>query len=177
MKATFLILAGAFAVGCASAGPTPQSQGQLRDVVQTENGLILRTTPDYSSRDDLAKPSDEAYAAMLLAYQKLGITVTTNDPVHRTVGNAEVLVVHRLNGEDLSRYFECGRDAMQTPRADHDRITFSVMSTLSADGSNGTRVETLVTARGTDPSATGTEVYCSTTGHLENELIKAAKQS
>jgi hypothetical protein len=163
-------------VGCVSANPSPRSQGELRDVIQTENGQIYRTTPDYAIKGGLAKPMDESFAAMLLAYQKLGITATTNDEINHSIGNTAVLVIHRLNGEDLNRYFECGRDAMNTPRADRYRITFSVMTTLFADGPGVTKVETLVTARGTDPGGDGANVYCSTTGHLENEILKTAKE-
>jgi len=167
-------MAGAFALGCATGSANPQRQGELRDVVQTEDGLMLRTTPDYAIQGAIPKPVDEAYAAMLLAYQKLGITTTANDPDNRRVGNLAVTVVHRLNGEDLSRYFECGRDALGTPRADRYRITFSVMSTVAADGPTAANVQTMVTAHGTDPGG-GSDVYCSTTGHLELELVKAAK--
>ncbi|HXB23109.1 MAG TPA: hypothetical protein VNV25_00120 [Gemmatimonadaceae bacterium] len=176
MRAPFVIIAGALALACTTVGPSPQRQGELRDVVQTDNGQMYRTTPDYAITGALPKPIDEAYAAMLLAYQKLGIETTTNDPNGRSVGNMAVLVVHRFNGEDLSRYFECGRDALGTPRADHYRITFAVISTLVADGPTATKVETLVTARGTDPGGGGSDLYCSTTGHLENEIVKTARQ-
>jgi hypothetical protein len=175
MRAACLSLAGAFAVGCVSVGPSPQRTGELRDVVQTEDGLVLRTTPDYAIKGGLAKPLDESFADMLIAYEKLGIQTTTNDSGAHTVGNMQVTALHRLNGEDLSRYFECGRDGLGTPRADRYRITFTVISTLSKDGPNATKVETLVTARGTDPGGNGSDVYCSTTGRLENELVKIAK--
>lgn len=137
---------------------------------------MFRTTPDYAIIGALPQPVDEAFAAMLIAYEKLGIETTTNDSGSHNVGNTAVTVVHRLNGEDLSRYFECGRDAFGTPRADRYRITFAVVSTLSASGPTATKVATLVTARGTDPGGNGSDVYCSTTGHLEAELIKTAKQ-
>ncbi len=175
MRAPFVIIAGALALACATVGPSPQRQGELRDVVRTDNGQMYRTTPDYAIDGALPKPVDEAFAAMLLAYQKLGIEATTNDPSGHNVGNMQVQAVHRFNGEDLSRYFECGRDALQTPRADRYRITFAVVSTLTADGPTATKISTLVTARGTDPGG-GTDVYCSTTGHLENEIVKTAKQ-
>ena len=176
MRAAFVGLAGAFALGCITASNSPQRQGELRDVVQTEDGQMLRTTPDYSIRDAIPKPVDEAFAAMLLAYQKLGIQTTTNDVDGHSVGNMSVTALRQFHGQDLSRYFECGRDAFNTPRADRYRITFSVVSTLAADGPGVTKVETLVTARGNDPSGNGNDVYCSTTGHLEALLIETAKQ-
>lgn len=175
MRVAFLSLAGALALGCATGSSTPQRQGELRDYAQSENGKIYRTTSDYAITGSVSQPVDEAYASMLLAYQKLGIVAAINDPVNHRVGNTAVNVLHRWNGEDLSRFFECGRDALQTPRADDDRITFSVVTTLGANGAD-TKVETLVTARGTDPGANGSTVYCSTTGHLEALLLKLAKQ-
>jgi hypothetical protein len=176
MRAAFVSIAGALALGCASVGPSPQRQGELRDVMRTEDGVMLRTTPDYAISGALPKPVDEAFAAMLLAYQKLGIEATTNDSGSHSVGNMAVLAVHRFNGEDLSRYFECGRDALGTPRADHYRITFAVVSTLTKDGPTVTKVETLVTARGVDPGGNGSDLYCSTTGHLENEIVQLASK-
>ena len=176
MRSALVGLAGAVALGCASAGnPSPQQQAGLRDVAQTENGVILRTTPDYAIRGELPLPIDEAFAAMMLAYQKVGIELKTTDTGTHSLGNRTVSVVHQLHGQDLSRYFECGRDPMNGPRADHFRITFAAISTLTADGPSDTMVETLVTARGTDPAG-ATDVYCSSTGHLEAELIKIAKQ-
>jgi|SRR5579872_3462463 len=175
MRAVFVGLAGAVALGCATAGSGSQSTGELRDVAHNENGQMLRTTPDYAIGGSVSRPVDEVYASMLLAYQKLGIEAAINDPVNHRVGNTAVNVLHHWNGEDLSRFFECGRDALQTPRADDDRITFSVVTTLGASGAE-TKVETLVTARGTDPGANGSTVYCSTTGHLEALLLKLAKQ-
>ncbi|HZS58444.1 MAG TPA: hypothetical protein VFA43_04190 [Gemmatimonadaceae bacterium] len=176
MRAVFVGLAAAAALGCATAGSSSQSTGELRDVAHNENGQMLRTTPDYAITGSVSRPVDEAYAGMLLAYQKLGIEAAINDPVNHHVGNTAVNVLHRWNGEDLSRFFECGRDAFQTPRADQDRITFSVVTTLGAAGTADTKVETLVTARGTDPGANGSTVYCSTTGHLEALLLKLANQ-
>jgi hypothetical protein len=123
--------------------------------------------------DSVVQPVDEAFAALLLAYQKLGIVTATNDPVGHHIGNTSLTVLHRWNNEDVSRFFECGRDgATGTLRADRYRITFSVMSSLAAKGARETRIETVVTARGTDPGAGGS-VYCSTTGHLEALLIGA----
>jgi hypothetical protein len=176
VRAALVCTAGAFALGCLATGPFPQRQGELRDVAQTVNGQTIRTTSDGAITEAIPKPVDEAFAAMLLAYQKLGIATTTNDSGSHNVGNMAVTVVHRFNGEDLSRYFECGRDALGTPRADRYRITFAVISTLAADGLAGTKVETLVTARGTDPGGNGSDLYCSTTGHLEFELVKTASQ-
>ena len=176
MRAALVGLAGAFALGCATAGSSPQQAGALRDVAQNENGEILRTTPDYAIKGAVSRPIDEAYAGMLLAYQKLGIEATTNDPVKHTLGNTSVGAQHRFYGEDLSRFFECGRDAFNTPRADRYRLTFAVVTTLVAEGPTDTRVETFVTARGSDPGGNGSDVYCSTTGHLEGLLIKLAKE-
>jgi hypothetical protein len=175
MRVAFVIIAGALALACATVGPSPQRQGELRDVVRTDNGQMYRTTPDYAITGALPKPVDEAFAAMLLAYQKLGIEATTNDTGTHSVGNMAVLAVHQFNGEDLSRYFECGRDALGTPRADHYRITFAVVSTLTKDGPTATKVETFVTARGSDPGGSS-DVYCSTTGHLENEIVQMASK-
>lgn len=176
MRAAFVGLAGALALGCVTASSSPQRQGELRDVYQTEDGLMLRTTPDYAIKGDVSRPIDEAYAALLLAYQKLGIETTTNDPVGHNLGNTSVDVLHRFNNEYLSRYFECGRDPLGGPRADHYRIRFAVISSLRPDGPSNTKVETLVTARGSDPGGDGADVYCSTTGQLEALLIKTAKQ-
>lgn len=175
MRAAFLSVAGAIALGgCVSTNPSPQRPGELRDVAQDQSGNVLRTTPDYAIKDVLAQPIDEAFAAMLLAYQKLGIQTATNDEANHRLGNTAVTVVHQFHGEDVSRFFECGRDAFGTPRADRYTITFAVITTLAPDGRGSTNVETLVTARGRDPGG-ASDLYCSTTGHLEAELIKAAR--
>jgi hypothetical protein len=162
------------ALGCASSTPQPNT-GALRDVSQTENGQIIRTTPDYAIQSGIPLPVDEAYAAMMVGYSRLGIPTTTSDEGHHVLGNGAYSVTHRFRGENLSRFFECGRDGLGVPRADRYELTVSVMSSLAPDGPQNTKVQTLVTAKGSDPTGDGQDVYCSTTGHLEAELIDATR--
>lgn len=174
MRPTFVVLASSLLWGCVATNPAPGTL-PYRDVATTEDGSIIRTSSDVAIRASLNLPMDEAYAAMLLAYSHLGIEATTNDSGSHVVGNMSFTLQGAFHHENLSRYFECGRDAaLGTPRADHYRITFSVVSTLRPAGTSATNVETLVTAKGSDPSGNGADVYCSTTGHLEAELLQAA---
>jgi hypothetical protein len=175
VRPTFVAVLGVLACGCLSASPGPPQPAAAREVMTTEDGSILRTNPDYAIKGTINLPLDEAYAAMLVAYSKLGIEATTNDSGAHVVGNASMTVVHQFQREDLSRFFECGRDALGGPRADHYRVTFSAISTLTAVGPQATEVETLVTAKGSDPGGNGSDVYCSTTGHLEAALVRAAR--
>jgi hypothetical protein len=175
VRPTFVAVVGALACGCVSGNQGPPQTAASREVTTTEDGSILRTTPDYAIRGVINLPLDEAYAAMMVAYARLGIEATTNDSGGHVVGTTSMTVVHRFRDLDLSRYFECGRDAVGAPRADRYRVTFSAISTLSADGPSNSKVETLVTAKGSDPGGNGSDVYCSTTGRLEADLIKATK--
>jgi hypothetical protein len=174
MRAAGFVLAVSLTCGCVSANPSPGAL-PYRDVATTEDGSVIRTTSDYAIKGSLNLPLDEAYAAMLLAYSHLGIEATASDSGSHVVGNTSVTVERQFLKENLSRYFECGRDAgLGTPRADHYRITFSVFSTLRASGTSATNVETLVTARGVDPGGNASDVYCATTGRLEAQLLRAA---
>jgi hypothetical protein len=178
MRASMVGVLGALAIGCATTGCATTNSvsqpGGPRDVALTENGTYIRTNRDYSVEGVIARPIDEAFAQMMLAYSKLGIPTTTMDTGGHLLGNTAFSMQHRFNGEDVSRYFECGKDATGFPRADRYQITLSVVTTLRAQGPSETEVETLVTARGRDNGGTGADLYCSTTGHLETQLHKAA---
>ncbi len=171
----------AFAVligGCASAPGTPAPRDAERVLIEDDAGRVTRTTADSPNDLTMERPLDDAYAAVVTAYIKLGIDVGTRDAERHIVGNVHVVAIHSLHGTALSRYLRCGVDIASGPLADKDRLTISVVSTLTALGNGTTRVSTMVEGTAQPTSGDSNDpTHCSSTGMLEQTLVKAANAS
>jgi hypothetical protein len=178
------------ALSCASgnAGNPPQSGPTDLGAVQgnraipsragsgqsmyTQGASNIYTSPDAAVVATIPASLDMAYAAIISGYSGIKIDVLTADSRSHVVGNSRVLATGSMLGKPLSKFFDCGKNGVTgVPRADDYHVTFSIVSTLSRVDSLTTRVSTLVTASAADPSTTGTEVHCVTTGALERTLL------
>jgi hypothetical protein len=163
--------------GLRNNGPIPVSNGATKQRTSTGKGLSVAnsyTSADLGMSTVVPAPLDTAYTALTKAYLSLGLQVS-RDPGAHVVGNDHVVVMRNMLGRKLSAFFNCGMDAViGSPRADTYQVTFSVMSTLSAADAGHTRVITLVTGQAADLATSASAVYCSSTGLMENTLVRAA---
>jgi len=142
---------------------------------QSGSRVYATTSADLGMQTFLSVPLDSAYRALQKGYLALGLELTTKDEASHVVGNNRVVVRQKMLGRNLSAYFICGQDAvMGWPRADHQQVIFSAVSTLSKADDGHTRVVTLVTGEASDLATSASAVYCSSTGLLETTILKAA---
>ena len=170
-------------LACASAG-TPaadrvgnqtvtvsRGSGPVEDV----GGVVTLTRTDVSATDSLEAVGPPAMAALLAAYEALGIPATIADSAAGRVGNLRFMVRRRLGGTPLSRFVSCGT-SLTGPRADTDRVQLRVVSTLRHVAGEWTRVTTTVAAQATDVSGTSADPQlCASTGALERAVNQRAR--
>jgi hypothetical protein len=122
----------------------------------------------------VAAAPGQVHRALVVAFRELGIPVEIADERTGQVANTQFRVNRELAGARLSRFLSCG-ETITGPRADSDRVLMSVVSTVTSEEPEGSRIETRVVAVATDTGGTGGRQACSSTGELEQRLHRAAR--
>ena len=156
--------------GCASA-PPPTERGQVDRVLVSGDGGI-GTIHSYKDPGvtvaTFKSPRTVVVPILKAAYEELAIPVKVADPTTGQVGNNFFIKTFRLGKQPLSHYLICG-DNSAGPVADNYKITMSVLSVVSANGS-GSSVNTIVQARADSEAGSSGSIQCQTTGYLEDDL-------
>ena len=141
---------------------------------------VVRLEPSVARtlHEDLALTVDQAWGALPLAYEALGLSLTTLDSEQRRVGAGGQRVQGRLKGAWMSRYVDCGTAANGLPHADAYAVTLDVLSQVEGRADvAAASVSTTVKAVGRPASVSSSNfVNCTTTGALERrvaELVRA----
>jgi hypothetical protein len=150
---------------CATA--TKQTTPPDRVLVTTDAGTI-RTPEGASSDSTIDAPPDSAFAALMAAYQDLGIDVKLLNPQTREIGNRRFAKIYDLAGMRMSKYVGCG-STETGPAADNYRITMSIVSRVSPSGT-GSRIDTQMTAYAEDLGSSKGAISCTTLGVLEQRI-------
>ncbi|GLC25844.1 hypothetical protein [Roseisolibacter agri] len=168
-------------VGCASApaASTIETTGKRREMVAVgEQVVVLEPTVARAIREELALPADRAWALLPLAYEALGLPLTTLDSERRLIGAGGVRAQGRLGGAWLSRYVDCGTAATGLANADSYAVTLDVVTQVDgrADGANA-GLSTAIRASGRPTStSTSNPVNCVSRGTLERRLAEVVRE-
>jgi hypothetical protein len=164
--------------GCASGGVSsaPQKSTTMVSVPVGnggDQGSVDMVINSYNANapvvSTLSARRDAVWSALDATYQAIGITVAMRDPANWQMGNRNLQVSRRLNGNSLSRYFNCGNTGMGAEIADSYRLTASVVSTVAEQGA-GSRLETVAQAVARQQGTSSPPVNCASTGQLEQEI-------
>ena len=168
----FLVLA---LMGCASGsgsttGSTADSRPSIEERTILTDDRLYRSTVDSRRVSTLVPaPRDKVWQAVQAAYTELGIDVKTMNPNTGELGNTAHTTQRTLAGKPISNFLNCGTDAITGPIANTHRIVLSLLTTLSPD-SNGTMIESRLTATARKVGTSNDPLACSTTGRLERDL-------
>jgi hypothetical protein len=185
---------GALACASSSGGDTAQAGAQNLGTIQGNRAVTVGansgqsqnmvgateivTAPDRSVVATVPASLDMAFAAIVSGYSGIKIQVLTADSRSYVLGNTLVRASGTMLGQPLSRFFDCGKSGLTgMPRANDYHVTFSILSSLSRVDSATTRVTTAISATAADPSTSGTDVHCASTGALERALLSASGYS
>jgi hypothetical protein len=118
---------------------------------------------------------DAVYAALVDAYQQLGLPLSFKDDARRRAGNIG-LKARRQVGKIAMRYaVDCGED-IAGPKADSYEVTLSIESSVVAGETAGTStLGTVVSGSGRPVTTSGADVNCSSKGEIERSLQKAVR--
>jgi hypothetical protein len=120
----------------------------------------------------VSTPPAALMSGLKAAYAELGIEVKLWNPETGEVGNRNFTKMYRLAGKPISEYLGCGTTATGQA-ADNYRITMSLVSRVTPNGS-GSTVETALTAYAEDISSSKGTLACLTLGTLEQRLQQLA---
>jgi hypothetical protein len=171
---TALTLTACAAQSAATVGSTPTR----REFVAVGDQVVqLEPTTARTRREATGSTPDRSWAALPLAYEALGLALTTLDSDRRRVGAGGVRVQGRLKGTWLSRYVDCGTATTGLPHADSYLVTLDVLSQVDGQPDGEAELSTAVKAVARPASVSSSNpVNCPSTGHLEKriaELVRA----
>lgn len=163
----FAVFATLASLGACASASKASSTPTDRVVATTDVGTI-RTHEGMATDSVIEAPPDTAFAALVAAYQDLGIDVKLLDATNRQVGNRRFSKMYDLAGVRLSKYFGCG-STETGPAADNYRVTMSVVSQVIPSGAVS-RVDTQLTAYAEDLASSKGTISCTTLGGLEQRI-------
>jgi hypothetical protein len=163
-------LAAVLAAACASASAVGSDPNTDRVLATSDAGVLRDDDRIAHPKVALEISADSAFKLLPLAYKAVGVEATYSDPALLKVGNRDFTRVGRLGDVLLHNYVGCGT-TMTGLAADNYRVQLSLISYVSAKGT-GSSVQTALTARATDPSASKGWISCLSTQVLENRVNK-----
>ncbi|MDB4952307.1 MAG: hypothetical protein JWM27_4956 [Gemmatimonadetes bacterium] len=167
--AALLALSACASSGLAPSGSTRQVTVRSGDMKNSTAWTFAVTPEDRVVPTVVPLSADSAWTAAQRAYVSLGLAVTRLDAAHRVIGSRPALAGHRLLGEPLSAFVDCGVNAARAPIVTVYTVTLAVTTQVVPVGGTS-RVETLVQARAQDPVHNNPAVTCSSSGRLEARI-------
>jgi len=120
------------------------------------------------------EPPVQTLIALKDAYAALGIQMKYSNPATSELGNLNFTKMHSIAGQPMSTYLNCGH----TPyglAADAYRIMMSMVSMVSREGTSGSRIQTRLQAKASDPGVSTEPRDCQSLGTLEARLHQLVK--
>ncbi|HEU5207824.1 MAG TPA: hypothetical protein VFU06_00320 [Longimicrobiales bacterium] len=179
MTRTVCVVAVLTLAGCAS-GPSRTNAGPHTEAVTVGRDAggatdIRVTTEAYEKAYDVPGAREVLFNRFPEAFDALGLPAPMLDRRTWTAAVRDYTVQRRLNGERLSRMFECGSGPAGR-YADTRRIEMDVTVRLEPAG-DGTRVSTDIVAHSYDPTGRTQNTQCTTRGLLERMIADALAAS
>jgi ribosomal protein L11 len=174
MRSIFVIsLAALTLTACA---PAQQSASPTGSAVTGMSQTIVLKTSDADRHEDVIvdEPPVQTLIALKDAYAALGIEMKYSNPSASELGNLNFTKMHSIAWKPMSSYLNCG----QTPyglAADAYRIQMSMVSMVVREGAGGSRIQTRLQAKASDPGVSTEPRECQSLGTLEAKLHQLVK--
>jgi hypothetical protein len=174
------LLALLLVAGCAPRTTPITDRGTpRRETVQVEGTLVeLQPTAARTVAHDVPLPAERTWALLPLAYQALGLPLTTVDPERQLLAANAVRAQANLRGTRLSRYLNCGTSTTGVPNADSYAVQMDVQTQVvpTSDRTHA-GLATAVRAVGRPAStSSNARVNCVSTGALERRLAEVVRE-
>jgi hypothetical protein len=147
--------------------------------MQVDGAIVpLEPTAAKGIEYDITLPAERVWSLLPLAYDALGLPLTTLDTQRRVIAAGGVRAQGRLRSTPLSRYLECGAAIGGVPLADSYLVMLDVQTQLVPSG-DGARAGLNTAVRATARSAStgsNTPVNCTSTGTLERRVAEMVRE-
>ncbi len=165
-----------FAAGCASAGAAAggaPTQTVATNRVMTSGGEMMQTNTmniDTDVKLFVTGTVDEAWAVLPGVYAALGIPLSMNDNVRKTLGNTGWRVRRQIGRVSARNYLDCGSSGT-LENAETYQLTLSITTTVLPNSKGGSIISTALTGSGKNPvTSSSAEVRCASKGDLEMRI-------
>lgn len=175
--AALVALTACSSTGTATPGSAPVAQTAQINVAGTGTssalGQVVSSNLGQSSAVEAAP--DAVFAALVDAYQQLGIPMSMKDDARRRAGNIGLKARRQVGKIPMRFAVDCGED-ISGPKADSYEVTLSIESSVVAGDAAGTStLGTVVSGSGRPVSVSGSDVNCSSKGEIERSIQKAVR--
>ncbi|NLG63074.1 MAG: hypothetical protein GX539_12605 [Candidatus Cloacimonetes bacterium] len=179
MKRAVFAVAAMMLAGCAGGQSGTMATPRTETVAVSREGAraadILVTSEAYQKAFDVPGEREVVFSRLPEAFEAVGLPAPMLDRNTWTAAVRDYTVQRRMNGERLSRLFECGSGP--TGRyADTRRIEMDVTVRLQP-ADTGTRVSTDILAYSYDPTGRTENTDCTSLGVLERMIADALRPS
>lgn len=165
----FTLLASACASGGSGAAPAASSSVSTSRVV-TSSGSTLQVNTmnlDVDVKLFVTGTVEEAWAVLAGVYQELGIPLSINDPVRKTLGNTGWRTRRAIGRVPAQRYLDCGSSGT-LENAETYQLHLSIVTSILPNANGGSVVSTALSGTGKNPvTSSSAEVRCASKGDLE----------
>jgi len=170
-----LALLGTMLAACAGKNSAPAS-APVTGVPMGTGGGSRGVGLEITRRADavtvsLPVPPAKVFAALEAVYYALEVPLTTRDVAKLSLGNEGFKFRRKIADMPSRRLFDCGGSSGM-PNAETYTITASIVSSVTASGSGGSTLFTVVQASAENPNFPGSGVSCSSTGTIEARIEK-----
>lgn len=164
------------ACGPAASAPSSGPARTPTQVVATNDALHVTTSAEVRViSHDVDAPVDRVWAVLPAVYEELGLE-TSADAARRTaMGGASF--TRRFQGENTTRFFDCGHGQFGSQIAAHYTIRMTVSTTVNpAASGSGSRLDSMIEAfaRSND-GANAVAAQCRTQGRLEQLITERVR--
>jgi hypothetical protein len=169
MRRSIVVLGLAVLSACGPSNATIGGGAATPETVRISGpggGSVRITSTADADVVEIPYPIAEAWRALPLAFDSLGLVIGAADKANYIVGTNGQKVRRQIGGVPLSRYIDCGSTQIGAS-ADSYEILLYVRTQLRADNPNGTSVRTMVEAQGKPVNFSQAYSQCTTTGRLE----------
>jgi hypothetical protein len=161
------------ASGCTSTrtDPTPPPPAATTRIETAPGQTVTLPTgaEAVAARSVIGAPVADVWRALPAAYEAMGIRVELVNSTALRMGNESFRARRRIGELPMVRLLSCG-GTIGAPNAETFDITLYVVSQLTAGGSSGTTLATVVQGVGKSPNFGGNEVSCTSTGAIERRI-------
>jgi hypothetical protein len=164
---------------CATAPATTTSPTTRTAESSVASGGGTTYTVEVTTRTDVERvalgvPRQQAWEAMVAAYQALGLEITGADQANGALLVGSQRARGRLAGQSLTTLFDCGQGAAGPVTATYTlQVTIRGQVTPTQGGS---QLETRVEANARDAATNNPPVTCATKGGLERLIAQEVRQ-
>ena len=152
-----------------TAGSTVATIPNTGDRVFGNAALYDRSADDQSKIAKVVAPVPATWDALVAAMSARMTSPTILDRTVGRVGDTSLVLIRRWNGEQLSKYLNCGV-TMEGPRADGERIRAVFLAQMTRLKADTVAIAVFLTASSTSLTGGGVSA-CNTTGRMEKETL------